>query len=282
MRKVSIITPVFNGAHVIMEAASSVYAQTMQDWEWIIVDDGSTDETAALLEKLDDPRVQVIRQSNAGASAARNIGLDHARGDYVTFLDADDVLPPDAVELRSGYLDAEKSVDIANGGVRVTSQNRLLRRYYPDLNNGPLLERLARLEEGVFFNVSYMIRRSCIGDHRFKAGLTHCEDLLFFMSLAHEKDLRYGAIQDVVYEYRIQPVSAMRNLNGLESGYLQLTRESLTLSKLSNATLVAQRQRVRRILVRSWLRRFRPDRALLALLKLQGNSSYGQFGQASI
>ena len=282
MTKVSIITPVFNGAHVITEAASSVYAQTMQDWEWIIVDDGSTDETAAFLEKLDDPRVQIIRQDNAGVSAARNAGLEQARGEYVTFLDADDVLPPDALELRAAYLDVEKSVDIANGGIRVTSQGRLLRNYRPDLKIGPLLDRIARLEEGVFFGVIYMLRRSSIGHHRFREGLTHCEDLLFFLSLAHENDLRYGAIPDTVYEYRIQPASAMRNLDGLERGYLQLAWETQSLPRLSNATRLAQQQRVRRILVRSWLRRFRPDRALLAFLKLQRSSSHRRLHQETL
>lgn len=268
MTEISIITPVFNGAHFIMEAANSVLAQTCRDWEWIIINDGSTDGTAALLEGLDDPRIQVIHQANAGTSTARNAGLDHARGAYITFLDADDLLPPDALALRAAYLDAHPDVDIMNGGVRVTSQGRLLRHYHPDLDEGPLLDRLARLEEGVFFSVNYMIRRHKIGDHRFPYGQTHCEDLIFFLTLAHDARLRYAAIPEAVYEYRIQPGSAMSNLDGIERGYLDLIHHSKTLSELSPATCQAQIQRVRRILVRSWLRRLRPDRAMRALIKL--------------
>jgi teichuronic acid biosynthesis glycosyltransferase TuaG len=269
MTKISIITPVFNGARFIQEAANSVLAQTCKDWEWIIINDGSTDETAALLAGFDDPRIQVIHQANAGPSAARNAGLDRARGSYVTFVDADDLLPPKALELRAAYLDAQPDVDIVNGGVCVTSQGRVLRHYHPDLEHGPLLNRLARLEEGVFFNVNYMLRRACIGDHRFIGGLSHCEDLIFFLTLAHEKALRYGAVPEIVYVYRVQPTSAMSNLDGIERGYLELIRYSNALPGLSPATRRAQVQRVRRILVRSWLRRFRPDRAAGARWKLR-------------
>lgn len=251
-----------------MEAARSVLAQSRGDWEWIIINDGSTDETAALLGGIADPRIQVIHQANAGASAARNVGLDHAQGEYITFLDADDLLPPAALELRAAYLDAQPDVDIVNGGVRVTSQGCLLRHYLPDLQDGPLLDRLTRLQEGVFFSVNYMLRRACIDDHRFPEGISHCEDLIFFLTLAHDKALRYGAIRDTVYDYRVQPASAMSNLDGIERGYLELIRRSHALSGLSPATRHAQIQRVRRILARSWLRRLRPDRAAKALLKL--------------
>ncbi len=253
----------------MMEAINAVLAQTCHDWEWLIVNDGSTDATAILLDALEDSRIKVIHQANAGASAARNAGLDHARGAYITFLDADDLLPPDALALRAAYLDTQPNVDIVNGGVRVTSEEHLLRHYHPDQDEGPLLERLARLQEGVFFNVNYMLRRTKIGDHRFPEGLSHCEDLIFFLTLAHDRALRYGAISDIIYEYRVQPSSAMSNLDGIEQGYLELIRRSQAMPGLSPATRHVQRQRVQRILVRSWLRRLRPDRAVGALLKLR-------------
>jgi glycosyltransferase involved in cell wall biosynthesis len=105
MTRISIITPVFNGARFIMDAASSVQAQTWSDWEWIIINDGSTDATAALLEGLGDPRIRVIHQVNAGAGAARNVGLDHAQGEYVSFLDADDLLPSTMLTRRGIRID---------------------------------------------------------------------------------------------------------------------------------------------------------------------------------
>ncbi|MDV3503093.1 glycosyltransferase family 2 protein [Marinobacter sp. M-5] len=266
---ISIITPVYNGERFIREAVSSVEAQTCENWEWIIVNDGSTDGTAEILECLDDPRIQVVHQQNLGVSAARNVGLDLAKGKYITFLDADDLLPANALSARADFLDAFPDVDIVNAGVHVTSDGKLLRRYKPDLKKGPLLERLARLEPGVFFGVLYMIRREKLGDHRFSRDLSHSEDLVFFLTLAHDAGLNYGAIRDTVYEYRLQENSAMSDVDGLESGYLGLIRLSVNMPRISDSCLTTQRQRVQRILFRSWLRIFRPDRALLALYKIR-------------
>lgn len=266
---ISIITPVFNGERFIREAALSVQAQTYKNWEWIIINDGSTDGTADILEKLDDPRVRIVYQDNLGVSSARNVGLGLARGKYVTFLDADDILPPNSLSARVEILDTFVDVDIVHGGVNVTSNGALVRRYQPDLEAGPLLERLARLEQGVFFGVLYMIRREKVGDHRFSENLSHSEDLLFFLTLAHDLGLNYAAVKDTVYEYRVQENSAMSDLNGLEAGYLELVRRSVNMPRIDVSCLTIQRQRVQRILFRSWLRRYRPDRSVLALFRLQ-------------
>ncbi len=252
-----------------MEAADSVRAQTCKDWEWIIINDGSTDRTADLLDSLDDPRIRVVHQQNAGVSAARNAALDHAQGEYVTFLDADDRLPPEALDIRAGFLDAEPGIDIVHGSVQITADDRLVRCYQPDLEKGPLLDRLAQLEEGVFFGVIYMLRREKIGTHRFPEGVSHCEDLIFFLTLAHDADLQYAAVSDVVYKYRIQSNSAMTILDGLERGYIELVRRSRGMARLDDGARTVQRRRVQRILFRSWLRRARPIRAILSLFKVR-------------
>jgi teichuronic acid biosynthesis glycosyltransferase TuaG len=267
--KASIVTPVFNGLQFIQDAVASVVAQTFEDWELIIVNDGSTDQTADLLDALTDPRIHVIHQTNAGASAARNAALDRARGQYVTFLDADDLLPPDALAIRCAILDRQPQLDIVHGSVRVTSQGQTLRFHRPDPEPGPLLQRLARLEEGVFFGVNYMIRRERIGQIRFPVALSHCEDLIFFLTLAHDVGLNYAAVPDEVYEYRLQPRSAMSNLDGLERGYLELLARSRSMAGIDAETRAIQRRRIERILFRSWLRRFKPLRALSATSKVR-------------
>ncbi|HLK88726.1 MAG TPA: glycosyltransferase family 2 protein [Polyangia bacterium] len=100
---VSIVLPTFNRADVIGRAIDSVRRQSFQDWELLIVDDGSTDGTAALLEGL-DPRLVIIRQENAGVYSARNNGLLHARGRFITFLDSDDAWAPHYLELSAAFL----------------------------------------------------------------------------------------------------------------------------------------------------------------------------------
>ena len=96
----SIIIPVYNGAKHIDGAIESVLSQTVSDWELLIVDDGSTDDTASVLEKYaGDSRITVISQPNSGVSAARNTGIAHAKGSHLAFLDADDVWHPDHLEV---------------------------------------------------------------------------------------------------------------------------------------------------------------------------------------
>jgi glycosyltransferase involved in cell wall biosynthesis len=105
MPKVSIILPTFNRADTIMRAVKSVLAQTFQDWELVIVDDGSQDDTAALLNGL-DRRITVIRQENRGMTEARNTALRAAKGAYYAFLDSDDEFLPHHLELCVAFLDA--------------------------------------------------------------------------------------------------------------------------------------------------------------------------------
>ena len=94
---VSIITPCYNGARYLRETIESALAQTRPQLEMIVIDDGSTDDSAAIAESFGEP-VRVIRQKNQGESVARNRGIEVARGSHLMFLDADDLLHPEALE----------------------------------------------------------------------------------------------------------------------------------------------------------------------------------------
>jgi glycosyltransferase involved in cell wall biosynthesis len=102
---VSVVIATYNYADYLPQAIRSVLAQTLADWELIVVDDGSSDETAAVVAHFKDPRIWYVYQDNCGPSSARNRGLDLAHGKYFTMLDADDWLTPNSLADRVEYLD---------------------------------------------------------------------------------------------------------------------------------------------------------------------------------
>ena len=112
MKLVSIIIPIYNAEESIKACLESIFAQDYQRFEVIAIDDGSTDGTPAVLDncKQADGRVKVIRQMNAGVSAARNRGIDASSGDYVTFVDCDDTLLPNHI---SNLVNSISDVDLA-------------------------------------------------------------------------------------------------------------------------------------------------------------------------
>ena len=91
---ISVVIPLYNKEKQIANTLRSVFAQTYTDYEIIVVNDGSTDNSVAVVESLNDPRIRLIHQKNAGVSAARNRGIEEARGEYIALLDGDDEWKP--------------------------------------------------------------------------------------------------------------------------------------------------------------------------------------------
>ncbi len=114
---ISIIMPCHNAASYLEEAVASVMAQTFSAWELIVVDDGSTDRSREILQSLQtkDKRIQILRQHNQGPYPARNLGLKHARGQFVAFLDADDWWDKDFLAKMHRALE-ESEADLAYCG----------------------------------------------------------------------------------------------------------------------------------------------------------------------
>lgn len=171
----SVVIPLYNKARYVERAVHSVQAQTGHDLEIVVVDDGSTDGGATIVEQLGDPRIRVVRQKNCGVSAARNQGLMEARGQYVVFLDADDYQWPgflDAIRELIGRFpgagiyatnyvrefDDGTSVPDAGRGTRCTRRPQIVRRFYRAWSYGSFFHtssacvpRLLLLQSGIRF-----------------------------------------------------------------------------------------------------------------------------------
>jgi glycosyltransferase involved in cell wall biosynthesis len=125
---ISVVVPSFNAGRWIAASLDSILAQTLPPGEVVVVDDGSTDDTAQVLEVYGD-RVRVVRAAHAGLAAARNLGLAVVGGDWVAFQDADDVARPDRLALLQSYLDAAPGLEgVFADGERLDDGERLVPR----------------------------------------------------------------------------------------------------------------------------------------------------------
>ena len=144
MKEFSVIIPLHNKKESIAAALRSVLEQTLQNFEIIVVDDGSTDGGAAVVETFDDPRIRLIRQANAGVSAARNRGIAEAKGEHVTFLDADDEWMPE-------YLAELAALIVEYPECRARATNYIFN--FNDIKSPTILRRIPFVEErGVLTN----------------------------------------------------------------------------------------------------------------------------------
>lgn len=220
---ISIIMPAFNAAHYIREAIDSVLAQDHTDWELIVVNDGSTDDTPNILAGYADPRIKIIHQTNQGIGAARNSALAVMRGAYLATLDADDVLPPRSLSSRLDVLLADPELSFADGSVITMDGNleNVIRAYTPSFTGEPFHE-LLLLTGRCFFGATWLIRLQPNMHFRYDTIMSHAEDLLFYLELAPGR--RYAFTTEVVLLYRRTGHSAMNDLNGLARGYAHVGR----------------------------------------------------------
>jgi peptidoglycan/xylan/chitin deacetylase (PgdA/CDA1 family) len=175
--KVSIVIPAFNAEKTLGRALDCLQRQTCSAWEAIVVDDGSTDGTAALMRaaSLRDHRVRSIAQANAGVSAARNAAISLAQAEWLVFLDADDYLSSDYLEKMLGTLslDADAQV-VCCGYARTNSQGGVLLTGVPDFEGNPFAC-FAHRSMGTIH--SFMVRRSLVVEvGGFDSSLATCED----------------------------------------------------------------------------------------------------------
>ena len=121
VKTVSIITPCYNSAQYIAQTIASVQQQTLTTWEMIVVDDGSTDDSADIIKDIaiNDSRIKLIQKENGGSASARNVGLQHAEGDYIQFIDADDTIAQDKLERQVELMD-QKGLDVTYTNYKFT------------------------------------------------------------------------------------------------------------------------------------------------------------------
>ena len=185
MSLVSILTPVYNAAATLRACVQSVLAQDYHQWELVLVNDGSTDESGKICDDfcLADARIRVIHQANAGVSAARNAALNAAKGEYILFLDSDDALLPGLFSAALPLME-QKGLDLYLFCLQRLSDGGCYRPPVTGFFENPAALRawfLPLFTEGGHFEspCNKLFRRSVIGDLRFDPALRVNEDVLF-------------------------------------------------------------------------------------------------------
>ena len=158
---VSVLMGVWNGAPRVREAVGSVLGQTMGDLELIVIDDGSTDGTPAILESFGDPRLRVERRARGGLTSALNRALALARAPLLARLDADDLAVPERLARQVAFLDAHPDVGLLGSAAReVDPSGRAIRTVCPPTDDAAL--RRALIRSNPFVHSSMMMRRAAV------------------------------------------------------------------------------------------------------------------------
>lgn len=189
---ISIIVPVFNRQNVIEECLRSAFVQTYRNFELLVIDDGSTDDTLAICRRLaeEEPRIKLLSGDHAGVSAARNKGLDAAAGEYIFFLDSDDVLHPRLLEtLVTGMEGTDAKIGASQGAIVSQANWHRVKAYieaHPDAGETiyyspeETLQVLLTPGHSPFnFMGGTMIHRDLMGQTRFRTNLFIGEDFQF-------------------------------------------------------------------------------------------------------
>ena len=187
MPAVSIIMPAYNVAPYIAGAIRSALVQSFTDFELIVVDDGSKDNTAEIVRSLGrgDARVRLVQQANRGLAGARNTALRAARGDMFALLDSDDLWEPEFLSAQLAILEARPDIDIVtgNGWFLDGPRDGQLARPYPDARPDPVLASIIEDEWSVFI-MSVMRRRVYTAIGPFDEAMRSNEDYDFWLRAA--------------------------------------------------------------------------------------------------
>jgi len=207
---VSVIIPCFNQGRFLRDAVASVLAQSYRSTEIIVVNDGSTDETAQVAASFGE-RVGYVEKRNAGLSAARNTGILHATGEFVQFLDADDYLLPDSLGRFMASVEKETDGDVYFGSWDVVEEDRrVLRRVKPEIKaSEDFLHRYLR--GNVFPCHAAIVRRAALANSNlFDTQLRSFEDWDLWIRLA-AAGARFVPAEGAVVAYRQHPGSMSKH-----------------------------------------------------------------------
>ena len=202
--KVSVVIPTYNSARFIVETLESVFAQTYRDYEVIVVDDGSTDNTKEVLKPYMS-RIRYIYKENGGPASARNVGIKNARGEYIAFLDSDDLWLPEKLEKQIRYFEEHPEIGMVFADCI---------RFGEEVSNTSRNDTKQLISNDMFVNIwwynivptsTVMVKRVCfdkVGLFNESREIEGTEDKEMWLRIARECEVEY--LREVVTKYRVR------------------------------------------------------------------------------
>jgi len=213
---VSIIMPAFNASKYIEESIVSAQNQTYTDWELIVVDDGSTDNTAKIVHSLkaSDPRINYIYQSNKRLGAARNTGLRFAKGKFIAFLDSDDLWMPEKLEKQLSVFNNHNVDLVYTNGYKLMETTQTVENYPTKSGTytGTQMYQMQYIGNHIPV-LSVLMKREWInkiGLHDENIHIFGCEDYDYWIRMAKNGANFYG-MDEYLFKYRVHPQAMSQN-----------------------------------------------------------------------
>lgn len=216
---ISVLTAVYNGTPYLREAIDSILNQTFSDFEFIIINDGSTDETAEILSSYTDPRIRIIKNSkNLGLTKSLNIGLKIARGIYIARMDADDIALPERLQIEKKFLDNHldivavgSEIDLINEDGKKVGEKHLIQ--YPEIIRFRMVIANQLAHPTILFRKSIIIENGGYDEH-FK----YAQDYELWSRL-NERNYHFSNIAASLLRYRDYPKSMTQGAGSRDQAY---------------------------------------------------------------
>jgi succinoglycan biosynthesis protein ExoO len=280
--KVSVITPAYKAARYIGQAIESVQAQTLTDWEMIIVDDASPDETAAVVERyLDDPRIKLIRsERNRGECGARNLALEAAQGEWIAVLDADDWFAPERLERLWRFAQEKGAILVADLQLQIDDNGQTYGVSFSGTLRPPKTPTRYSVRDYLREHISikpFFLRQHALNHNlRYPEGIVLGGDHIFQTQLL-VKGAELWILPEPTYYYRIHPNSMVSAVGESTEKINTLFERLLQLDEIRNnpeliRCVQADRQRM---LLTDKYRRF-----AVALKRRQWRAAWEHFSPA--
>ena len=211
--EISIVMPVYNGAKYLEAAIDSILNQSFKEWELIIINDGSTDNTEALIKNYTDERIVYLNNSqNLGLAKSFNIGINAARGTYIARMDADDMSVNDRLEKELGFLKTHPDIDIVGTAVQLIDENG----HGSKIASKPLTHlelKWQSLLSTPFFHPTILTTAGVLKANPFDESLFNSEDYELWSRLLFGKNMKFANLSEPLLLYRVSKNSFTQSLN---------------------------------------------------------------------